>query len=306
MSGAVGVLGLPAEGPTQLLLQALAAEGIAIVLLDQRRFAQLPLRATVDDTGSLGSLGDDQRGDVSLDTLAGLYLRPLDELRLWPEDAARCTAARAWTQCWVDVAERLPGRVANKVSAMASNASKPYQSQLLVEAGFAVPPMLISDEPQAVLAFEAEHGALIYKSASGVRSIVQPLDAAAKLRLPAIRHCPTMFQKRLNGTNLRVHVVGPHTFCTEIDSDGLDYRYAMLDGGSTTLRDTTIDAATRWRCVAAAEALGLPFAGIDLMLADDGRTYCFEVNPSPGFSWYEDATGQPIARTLARWLAGLD
>lgn len=40
------------------------------------------------------------------------------------------------------------------------------------------------------------------------------------------------------------------------------------------------------------------------MLADDGQTYCFEVNPSPGFSWYEDATSQPIARTLARWHAG--
>ena len=112
--------------------------------------------------------------------------------------------------------------------------------------------------------------------------------------------------KRLHGTNVRVHVVGPHTFCTEIDSDGLDYRYATRDGGNTTLRDTTLDATTRWRCSAAAQGLGLPFAGLDLMLADDGQTYCFEVNPSPGFSWYEDATGQPIARTLARWLAGLD
>lgn len=93
---------------------------------------------------------------------------------------------------------------------------------------------------------------------------------------------------------MRVHVVGEHTFCTEIDSDGLDYRYA------------TLDAATRWRCSAAAQALGLPFAGLDLMLADDGQTCCFEVNPSPGFSWYEDATSQPIARTLARWLAGRD
>ena len=308
MSGAVAVLGRPAEGPTQMVLQALADEGIATVLLDQRPFASLPLHATVGDDASLGWLGHDVDvdGDVALETLAGLYLRPLDELRLWPDDAARGHACRAWTQGWIDVAERLPGRVANRVSAMAGNGSKPYQSQQLAAAGFAVPPMLLSDEPQAVLAFEAEHGPLIYKSASGVRSIVQPLDAAAKLRLSAIRHCPTLFQKRLQGTNVRVHVVGPHTFCTEIDSDGLDYRYVVRDGGNTTLRDTSLDAATRWRCSVAAQALGLPFAGLDLMLADDGQTYCFEVNPSPGFSWYEDATGQPIARTLARWLAGRD
>lgn len=304
MNSAVAVLGLPTDGPTQMVLRALANDGTTVVLLDQRRFAQLPVHATIGDDASLGWMVSEHLGHVALDTLAGLYLRPLDEARLWPGDAARGVACRAWTQSWVDVAERLPGRVANRVSAMAGNGSKPYQSQQLAAAGFAVPPMLLSDDPQAVLDFEAEHGPLIYKSASGVRSIVQPLDAAAKQRLAAIRHCPTLFQKRLEGTNVRVHVVGPHTFCTEIDSDGLDYRYAVRDGGNTTLRSTTLDATTRWRCSAAAQALGLPFAGLDLMLADDGQTYCFEVNPSPGFSWYEDATGQPIARTLARWLSG--
>lgn len=306
MNSVVAVLGLPTEGPTHMVLQALSDEGISTVVLDQRRFAQMPLHATIGDDDFLGWVGTGQRGDVALDTLAGLYLRPLDEGRLWSADGASAAACRAWTQAWIDVAERLPGRVANRVSAMAGNGSKPYQSQQLAAAGFAVPPMLLSDDPKAVLDFELEHGPLIYKSASGVRSIVQPLDTAAKLRLDAIRHCPTLFQKRLEGTNVRVHVVGPHTFCTEIDSDGLDYRYAVREGGSTTLRNTTLDATTRWRCSTAAQALGLAFAGLDLMLADDGQTYCFEVNPSPGFSWYEDATGQPIARTLARWLAGME
>ncbi len=300
----VGVLGLPGEGPTQLLLQALADEGIATLLLDQRRFDRTPLHSRIDESGDLGWACPDGQTLIALDSLAGLYLRPMDDLRLWPADPARGQAGQAWTQAWVEVAERLPGRVANRVSAMASNGSKPFQSQHLAAAGFSVPPMLISTEPQEVLDFEAEHGPLIYKSASGVRSIVRPLDAAAKTRLPQIRYCPTLFQKRLQGTNVRVHVIGETTFCTEIDSDGLDYRYASRDGGSTTLRNTTLDATTRWRCIHAAQALDLPFAGLDLMLADDGLSYCFEVNPSPGYSWYEDATGQPIARTLARWLAG--
>ena len=52
--------------------------------------------------------------------------------------------------------------------------------------------------------------------------------------------------------------------------------------------------------------LGMPageLAGIDLRLTDDGRWFCFEVNPSPGFTYYEQATGQPIARSIARLLA---
>jgi glutathione synthase/RimK-type ligase-like ATP-grasp enzyme len=56
--------------------------------------------------------------------------------------------------------------------------------------------------------------------------------------------------------------------------------------------------------VALAAALDLPFAGIDLKLAADQRVVCFEVNPSPGFSWYESAAGLPISQAVACWLLG--
>jgi hypothetical protein len=35
-----------------------------------------------------------------------------------------------------------------------------------------------------------------------------------------------------------------------------------------------------------------------------GRVYCFEVNPNPGFSYFEAQTGQPIAQAVARYLMG--
>ncbi len=50
-------------------------------------------------------------------------------------------------------------------------------------------------------------------------------------------------------------------------------------------------------------SLGLLIAGIDLRLTDDGHWYCFEVNPSPGFTYYEIATGQPLALAVARLLS---
>jgi len=277
----VAVLGLLEDDPVQLLLEALRAEGVPTLHVDPRKFEDFPLD----------------------DTFSGLYLRPVDGGRLHRQDAARAAACEHWTHLWCDLAEWMPGRVANRPSAMASNGSKPYQSQRLMALGFAVPPMLITDDPDDVLAFELEHGPLIYKSASGVRSIVRALDDRARTRLAHVRHCPTLFQKRLQGTNVRVHVVGRDVFACEVDSDGLDYRYAGRDGQSTELRATTLDDRTRWLCIRAAHDLELPFAGLDLLLADDGRTYCFEVNPSPGYSWYEDTTGQPIARSLALWLA---
>ena len=56
------------------------------------------------------------------------------------------------------------------------------------------------------------------------------------------------------------------------------------------------------RCLELASDLGLEFAGIDLKVTQDGEVYCFEVNPSPAYSYFEAHTGQPIARAVARHL----
>ena len=42
--------------------------------------------------------------------------------------------------------------------------------------------------------------------------------------------------------------------------------------------------------------------GIDLKITPDDEVYCFEVNPSPAFSYYESNTGQPISAAIARAL----
>jgi glutathione synthase/RimK-type ligase-like ATP-grasp enzyme len=56
--------------------------------------------------------------------------------------------------------------------------------------------------------------------------------------------------------------------------------------------------------VALSQRLDLPLAGIDLRRTPDGRHVCFEVNPSPAFSFYEQHAGIPIASCIARYLAG--
>jgi glutathione synthase/RimK-type ligase-like ATP-grasp enzyme len=57
------------------------------------------------------------------------------------------------------------------------------------------------------------------------------------------------------------------------------------------------------RCRDLSKRLRLPVAGIDLRRTPDGEWYCFEVNPSPGFTYYESKTGQPIAAAIAGLLA---
>lgn len=254
---------------------------------------------------------------VPLDGVTGVYLRPV-EPELVPElaglDAAgpQLAAARRVHDLltgFTEVAPQHSGcRVANPLSAMTSNGSKPYQAQLIVEHGFTTPSTLVTTDPDEVLAFADRHGQVVYKSASGVRSVVSTFDPVAdRRRLDLLKWCPVQFQERVSGPDVRVHVVGSQAFAAIVDSTAVDYRYARAQVGvDAHLRHFELDDEIAGRCVRLATALGLPFAGIDLKLADDGRVVCFEVNPSPGFSWYESEAGLPISAAVARWLLGRD
>ena len=125
----------------------------------------------------------------------------------------------------------MPGRVVNRVAPMGSNFSKPYQAQLIKRYGFEVPETLITNDPELVRAFRARHGRVIYKSISGVRSIVQTLTDDDMTRIDDIRWCPTQFQAFVEGTNVRVHTVGEKVFATAINTDATDYRYAKKQSG---------------------------------------------------------------------------
>ena len=200
-----------------------------------------------------------------------------------------------------------PARVLNRASDMASNGSKPFQSQVARACGFEVPETLITNDPQEARSFIEDAWSngqeVIYKSISGVRSIVQTIQHNDLARLDRIRWCPTQFQWRVAGTDLRVHVIGQCAFAVRIESDAIDYRYAVRQQSATPLlTGVDLDPATTARCVALSQALHLPLAGIDLRETPENSLVCFEANPSPAFSYYEDATGVPISMEIARYL----
>jgi glutathione synthase/RimK-type ligase-like ATP-grasp enzyme len=184
-----------------------------------------------------------------------------------------------------------------------SNNSKPYQSLIIREQGLDIPDTCVSSDEEAVREFLAVHPAAVYKSISGTRSIVKLVDAESLKNLYKIRFCPVQFQERVTGFNVRVHVVGDQAIATRICTDAVDYRYAAQEGMSVTLQPYALPDEIANKCVSLAHSLCLPFAGIDLMITDDGRTVCFEVNPSPGYSYYEHQTGQLISHALADYLA---
>lgn len=300
--------GIPSESPLALVAEELRALGHPFALFHQRRWSEYALEGQVSGGSVTGRL---RLGPlvVALEEVRGVYTRLMDDRRLpdvegRPADdlwRARCRTLHAALSGWTEL---MPGRVVNRAAPQGSNSSKPYQAQLIARHGLAVPQTLITNEPEAVLAFRQRHGRVIFKSISGVRSIVRELHDDDLRRLERIRWCPVQFQERVEGFDVRVHCIGGEVYACRIVSDAVDYRYAVHEVGSpAALEPYALDGDLATRCLALTGALGLELSGIDLRLDGDGRAWCFEVNPSPAFSYYEHHTGLPIARAIARHLA---
>lgn len=308
--GPVLLCGIPSESPLEMVGDRLAGLGVPVVVFNQRRFAETEVAFEVAGGGVTGVLRT-RSGAFPLRDFTGVYIRLMDDALLpevagQPDGSPLRERSRAVTGAISRWAEVHPRRVVNRARAMGSNTSKPYQLQIVRRHGFAVPETLVSNDPDLVRAFLAEHGRVIYKSVSGVRSVVVALGEEDLGRLDRIRWCPVQFQAHVPGTDVRVHTVGGEVFATEVRSGAIDYRYAdRQTGRSAELRPHDLPDEVAERCVRLAKALGLDFAGIDLRLAPGGEVYCFEVNPSPAYSYYEANTGQPISLALARYLSEL-
>ncbi|MDI3467836.1 MAG: hypothetical protein OJF50_006657 [Nitrospira sp.] len=301
---------MPTESPLAMVREELDEFGLAYVEFNQRNFRAMEMEFEVSAGSVTGRMQVDNR-DHRLEDIQSVYTRLMDdqlvpELKHEPTHSPERQYCRSLHETLTRWCEIMPGRVLNRTGPMGSNSSKPYQAQLIRQHGFAVPDTIVTNEPDLVMKFHAEHKRTIYKSISGVRSIVQTLEEKDLARLDQIRWCPTQFQEFIEGTNVRVHVIGSEVFATSITTDATDYRYAQRAGKEAVLKAIELPAELSEKCVGLANALGLAFAGIDLKMTPANEAYCFEVNPSPAFSYYQSHTGQNIARAVARYLGWVE
>lgn len=302
--------GLPEDSPLAAVYSELSRLGISTVFLNQRDILDTEIELAVGDSRHQPVQGQiiTKHQKIDLSAVTAAYIRPYDSRRL-PQIAAAGVNSLAWKHaiafddallCWSEIT---PAFVVNRPTAMAPNASKPYQLEQIRQLGFQVPETLITTDPDAVRAFWEKHGDVIYKSVSGIRSKVSRLGDEHLERLSNVAWCPTQFQQYIPGRDYRVHVVGTEVFPSEIISQADDYRYAARDNESTDIRVATIPQEVAEKCQALAKAINLPVCGIDLRRTPEDEWYCFEVNPSPGFTYYEYATDQPISTAIASLLA---
>lgn len=297
------LMGIPSETPLRLVAEACESKSIPYTLFNQRQ--QESWRVEPNDRFPGESILDNGQSTFRLNDCNSIYLRTMDQTKV-PEFASsknKPSINAMYGRLFQLMEADSPCKVINVPSVQMSNNSKPYQSLVIKQHGLHIPDTCITSNQEEARQFIGRYKACIYKSISGTRSIVKQVDEQSLRNLFKLRFCPVQFQEFISGFNVRVHVVGDRAIATKICSDATDYRYARSEGKAASLEPFELTKDLEQKCISLAHGLRLPFAGIDLMITGDGRTICFEVNPSPGYSYFEQHTGQLISHALADYLA---
>jgi hypothetical protein len=239
------VCGIPSEPPLALLVRELDAVGAPFAVFNQRRFATCAFELEVADGEAIGVF-DVGGAPIALADVTAVYVRLMDdehipELHADPPESPRRRACRDLHARLLEWLEVTPALVVTRAGPNGTNGSKTYQAAAAAAHGFAVPETLVTNDPDEVLDFRDRVGRVVYKSISGIRSIVSELRDEDLLRLDSIRWCPVQFQQAVDGVDVRVHVVGERVFATAVGSRAVDYRYGDAELTAVDLDDDLVE-----------------------------------------------------------------
>ncbi|MEW6481901.1 MAG: hypothetical protein AB1397_02700 [bacterium] len=196
--------GIPSEAPVAMVSKELTKMGVPYAIFNQRNFANIEMDFEISKEKITGFLKLEERS-YRLEDIYGVYLRLMDyqllpELKDEPPNSPKQNYSRILHETLVNWCEITHCRVVNRSAPMASGCSKPYQAQIIRKNGFLIPETLITNDPELVQEFLIKHKKIIYKSISGIRSIVQTLNEKDLERIDSIRGCPIQFQEFIEGT----------------------------------------------------------------------------------------------------------
>ncbi|HEX3527814.1 MAG TPA: hypothetical protein VH988_12185 [Thermoanaerobaculia bacterium] len=208
---------------------------------------------------------------------------------------------------------RLAAPAAFWVNPLASRGHAESKAVQLAEAarlGFAVPPTLLSNDPERIREFLAAlRGRAIYKpflpagwEGAATTAVLGTSEIEAEDLPPdeILRATPGIFQARIEKAyELRVTAFGGFLAAARIDSQAIpEARIDSRAGGPRLpVRPAELPPAVERRCFELMERLGIVFGCFDFAVTPDGEHVFFEVNPAGQFLWVEEAC--PEIRLLA-------
>jgi RimK family alpha-L-glutamate ligase len=184
--------------------------------------------------------------------------------------------------------EAAGGTVVNPARAIEAAVDKFLTSAKLQAAGINTPRTYVCQTPeQAMMAFEELGGNVVVKPLFGSegRGITRLNDEALALRafkmlaqLGAVLYVQEFIEHE--GFDLRLMLIGERVLSMR-RRNPLDWRTNVSRGATTESFEPTTEMLQMAR--QAAEAVGAPLAGVDLLPRRDGTLFCIEVNAVPGW-----------------------
>jgi predicted ATP-grasp superfamily ATP-dependent carboligase len=150
----------------------------------------------------------------------------------------------------------------------------------------------MSTDPVRLKEFVAA-GRTVVKPVCGVRATTREIHVGSLDRL-ATSEGPVLVQRLIEGDDVRVHVVRDHVIACRFASSAIDYR--SDHNAERSVVEIPPDLARR--LVDKTADQGLAFAGWDFKVDRDGRYWCLECNPMPGYSFYDRVCGGAVSDAL--------
>jgi hypothetical protein len=219
----------------------------------------------------------------------------------------RTWAAREDTDAVLGVLRSLPAYWMSHPDRLASvENAKPLQLRDAAQVGLSVPPTLLATHGRAVDAWRTPGAPCIYKA---FRAPYKPsrgnagwvLATRVRDRLPDELLAASIFQELIDGTPIRVTVIGEQIFAVEVT--GVDYDVDWRPQQTEAdLRPVLVPDKTRQGIHALMGQWGLTYGAFDFIATPAGEWVFLEVNPTGAYGFVEEATGLPLTKTIAETL----
>ena len=176
-------------------------------------------------------------------------------------------------------------------------------SALLARAGVPTPRTIACERPEDALeAFEELGGDVIVKPlfgamGAGMTRVDDPDVAYRVFEALSLERAVFYLQEALphDGCDVRALVVGGRVLAA-IERVGTGWRANLARGARA--RAVQLGAEQERLCLDAARALGVEYAGVDLLRTADGHDHVLELNGIPGWYGLQEATGTDVAAAL--------
>ena len=135
-----------------------------------------------------------------------------------------------------------------------------------------------------------------------VHLVKDPSEAEALIS--SFKEHPFIMQEYIeysSGRDVRINVVGDKIVASMYRFNDNDFRSNITNGGSMKKYDA--DSEQEELAIRATKALGLDFAGVDVLFGPDGPIIC-EVNSNPHFKTTLECTGVNMAEHIVEYIIG--